>query len=430
LQDKRFPLEYLLFVFYLVLFAWLVTRVKFFTKTGLSKPQLIILFLLKIMAGIFYGWIGTYYGGLAQMYDTWVYHNQGIVEYNLLFTHPGQYFTNLFHNPYENGVKNFLESSGSYWNDLKGNMFIKIVSIFNILSFGNYYVNVIIYSFVSLFGPIAIYRVMMDVFPKRKTTLLLFSFLIPSFLYWTSGLHKEGLLFTGIGIITYILYFGLKEKKWSIARVLIVLVWLVLILALRNFVIIVLIPALLTWLIASRWPQRTARVFIICYLLFGILFFTSKYISSRLDFPQAVVNKQLEFMKLQGATSVPIKTLEPTAASFLKNTPQAINLSLIRPYPADVKHILSLAAAIEINALLLILILFLFFRNNGITNRQVLFFLFFLGFSLLLSIGFSQSNLGAIVRYRSIVLPLLVIPIAAMTDWERIKLLVNKYTKS
>ena len=58
-------MEYLLFIAYLVLFAWLVTRVKFFNTTGLSHPQLVIIFLLKVMAGIFYGWIGLYYGGLV-----------------------------------------------------------------------------------------------------------------------------------------------------------------------------------------------------------------------------------------------------------------------------------------------------------------------------------------------------------------------------
>jgi hypothetical protein len=422
--------EYLLFVFYLVLFAWLVTKVKFFTRSGLSKPQLIILFLLKIMAGIFYGWIGTYYGGLAQMYDTWVYHNQGITEYNLLFTNPNKYLTNIFHNPYGSGITDdFLKSSDSYWNDLKAKMFIKALSIFDIFSFANYYVNVIIYSFITLFGPIAIYRVMTDVFPSKKTTILLTVFLIPSFLYFTSGLHKEGLLFTGIGIITYAIYFGLKEKRWTAARIFMILAGLMTVLVLRNFIIVILIPALLTWLLSSRWPQYTGRIFAASYLIFVLLFFTTKYISPKLDFPQAVVSKQKEFMKLKGITSVPIKELEPTAASFFKNTPQAINLSIIRPYPSDVKHILSLAAAIEINFLLLIFLLFLFFRKNGIKNRHVIYFIIFFALTLMLAIGFSQNNLGAIVRYRSIVLPLLIIPIAALTDWEKIKGLASKYTK-
>ena len=207
-------MDYLLFVAYLVLFSWLVTKTRFFAKTGLSKPQLVIIFLLKVIAGIFYGWMGNYYGGLAQMVDTWNYHQNGLLEYQLLTSDPKEYFTNLFHDPYhQEGLKGFFSSKDSYWNDLKANVFIKILSIFDIFSFGYYYVNVIFYSFISLFGPIAFYRVMADVFPAQKRIILLTTFLVPSFLYWASGIHKEGLIFTGIALIIFHIYFGNKENK-------------------------------------------------------------------------------------------------------------------------------------------------------------------------------------------------------------------------
>ncbi|MBC7873819.1 MAG: hypothetical protein H7Y01_07485 [Ferruginibacter sp.] len=427
--QKSAVLEYLLFVVWLVLFAWIVTKVKFFTRTGLSQPQLIIIFLLKIMAGIFYGWIGLYYGGLAQMQDTWGFHTYSIQEYHLLFDQPREYFTNLFRDPYEGGVSKFFETTDSYWNDLKGNFFIKILSVLNIFSTGYYYVNVIFYSFITLFGAIAIYRVMSDVFPGRKMAILLATFLVPSFLYWTSGIHKEGLIFTGISLIVYCIYFGTKEKKFGFKRVLCLLAGLLLILALRNFLFIILVPAIIAWLIANRHPKYGLAIFSSLYLLFGILFFTARYINPKLDFPQAVVNKQQEFKNLRiGGSTIPMKDLEPTAVSFLKNTPQAINLSTIRPYPSDVKHILSLAAAIEINVLLLLFILFLFWRTNGNSSKSNNFRYFCVFFSLtvLLAIGFSVNNLGAIVRYRSVIMPLLVIPMAAQINWERLGSLLFK----
>ena len=414
-------MEYLLFVVFLILFAWLVTKVKFFTLTGLSKAQLIIIFLLKVMAGIFYGWIGIYYGGLAQMQDTWSYHTNSIGEYHLLFNNPHEYFTNLFHDPYESGVSKFFETTGSYWSDLKGNLFTKILSLLNIFSFGQYYVNVIFYSFITLFGAIAIYRVMSDVYPGRKQVILLATFLVPSFLYWTSGIHKEGLIFTGISLIVYCIYFSNKEKKFGIKRIICLVTGLLMILALRNFLIIILVPALIAWLLANRRPKYGFAIFSSLYLLFGILFFTVRYINPKLDFPQAVVNKQKEFKQLQaGSSTIPMNDLEPTALSFLKNTPQAINLSTIRPYPKDVRHILSLAAAIEINALLLIFLLFLFVRKSGINNKNIIYFCVFFSMTVLLAIGFSVNNLGAIVRYRSVIMPLVVIPMAAQIDWKRL----------
>ncbi|MBK9568840.1 MAG: hypothetical protein WAT34_10425 [Chitinophagaceae bacterium] len=421
-------MEYLLFVIYLVLFAWLVTKVKFFTRSGLSKPQLIIILLLKIMAGIFYGWIGLYYGGLAQMQDTWGFHNSSIQEYHLLFNNPHEYFTNLFNNPYESGVSKFFESNDSYWNDLKGNFLIKVLSVFNIFSFGHYYVNVILYSFVTIFGAMAIYRVMTDVFPGKKMTVLLATFLVPSFLYWTSGIHKEGLIFTGIGLIVYCIYFGLKEKRWGFKRILSLIIGFLLLISLRNFLIIIIIPAIIAWLLANRWPKYGLATFGTLYLLFGLLFFNLRLINPHLDFPRAVVNKQQEFIRLKGGNSnIPIKELEPTAASFLINTPQAINLSAIRPYPSDVKHILSLAAAIEINSLLLLFVLFIFFRKNGQHSRNLMFFCIFFSLSVLLAIGFSVNNLGAIVRYRSIIMPFLVIPMVAQIDWSRLGNFFSKH---
>lgn len=414
-------MEYLLFVAYLVLFAWLVTRVKFFTTTGLSNPQLIIIFLMKVMAGIFYGWIGLYYGGLAQMQDTWGFHAQSISEYNLLYTDPGEYLTNLFRDPYGGGFGGFFSGTDSYWNDLKSNILIKFFSVFNIFSFGNYYVNVIFYSFLTLFGAIAIYKVMNDAFPGKRMNILLATFLVPSFLYWTSGLHKEGLIFTGISFIVYSIYFSSREKRWGFKRITGLAVGLLLLLVLRNFILVIIIPAVMAWLAANRWPRYSLAIFSGIYIAFGIMFFVARYADTRFDFPQAVVNKQQEFIKLKGGnSSIPIKELEPNAISFLKNTPQAINLSTIRPYPSDVRHILSLAAAIEINILLLLFLVFIFWHRNGRRSDNLIYFCIFFSFSVLLAIGFSVNNLGAIVRYRSIIMPLLVVPMLASLDWPRV----------
>ncbi len=414
-------MEYLLFITYLVLFTWLITKIKFFTDAGLSRSQLIIVFLLKVMAGIFYGWMGIYYSGLAQMADTWMYHQNGIVEYHLLGDDPHAYFTNLFNNPAK-GFDNLFTSSDSFWNDLKSNIFIKFLSILDIFSFGYYYVNVIFYSFITLFGPIAIYRVMNDVFPGRKIPLLIATFLIPSFLYWASGLHKEGLIFTALALIIHAIYFANKVGKITVLRWIVVLAGMLILFALRNFVFAAFIPACIAWLLANKWRRHNLKIFLAVYTFFILLFFCGRYINPHLDFPQSVVNKQQSFLSLEGGRSnVPINELEPVFLSFLKNTPQAITLSALRPYPGDVRHLPSLAAAVEINLLLLLLILFLFFRvkNKGPLDSSV-YCCFFFSISLMLAIGYTSNNLGAIVRYKSILLPLLIIPLAVQVDWNRL----------
>lgn len=382
------------------------------------------------MAGIFYGWVGVYYGQMAQMVDTWFYYSEGLNEYKILISHPIEFFTNLFHNSYESGYTNFLVSENSWWNDVKANFIIKVMAIFHLFSFGNYYVNVIFYSFLSLFGPMAIYRVMKDVFPTQNATVLIATFLIPSFLYWTSGLHKEGLIFVGLSLIIYHFYFGFKENRFPLYRVLLILFGLFIVILLRNFLILPLLPPLFAWILCYKWKAKPLLIYGLVLLLAITVFFTGGYISPKLDFPQAVVIKQKEFIQLVGHSSVAVNELKPRFISFLINAPQAISLSTIRPYPSDVRHLLSLAAAAEIAVILVFLFVFIFWRSqNGQLSPFLLFCIFF-SFGVLLMIGYSVNNLGAIVRYRSIVFPLLLVPMAAKIDWSRINQLVTENIKN
>lgn len=412
-------LEHLLFAAYLIFFAWIITRIKFFTKSGLTTPQLIIFFLLKVMAGIFYGWIGVYYGQMAQMVDTWAYHYKSITEYELLKSDPIQFFSGLFHNTYEGGYTNFLTSKESWWNDLKSNFFIKVLALFNLFSFGHYYINLIFYSFITLFGPVALFRIMHNIFPAKKIPVMLATFMVPSFIYWTSGLHKEGLIFLGFALIAYHLYFGFKENSFPVYRVLLILLGFSLVLILRNFLILTLVPAIIAWMLAQKLPYRPFIIYIVVYAASLIVFFAAKYVHPKLDFPEAVVIKQQEFLNLGGNSAVTVHKLEPTFISFLKNAPQAFGLSTLRPYPSDVRHLLSLAAAVEINLLLLLFFIFLFWRNK-IQMNPFLYFCLFFSFSILMMIGYSVNILGAIVRYRSIVFPFLIVPLAAAVNWNKI----------
>ncbi len=419
-----------MFIGYLVFFAYLITRTSFFRATGLSKPQLVIIFLLKVIAGIFYGWVGTYYGQLAQMADTWNYHYQGVAELRILSEHPAEYFTNIFHNPYQQGLSNFFGSESSYWNDLKSNVFIKFLSVFDVFTGGLYYVNVILYTFCVLFGPMALYRVMIDLFPGRKVAVVIGVFFIPSFFYWGSGMHKEGLIFLGIAFITYGIYFARREKSYRAKHILFIAAGLLLLLLLRNFVLMLILPAVFAWFLANRWPGRAVLVFSAIYLLCILLFFTTRYIIPQLDFPAAVVAKQEAFTKLTGGSSQRVRVLTPTLGGFLINAPQAMALAATRPHPSDISHLLSLAAALEVWILVLLLSAALIFRVRWkpSTRPTILFFLFF-SLSLLLAIGFSVNNIGAIARYRSVILPLVMTPVLALTDWDRIIALFSRLDK-
>ncbi|MES2881128.1 MAG: hypothetical protein V4676_03195, partial [Bacteroidota bacterium] len=185
-----------------------------------------------------------------------------------------------------------------------------------------------------------------------------------------------------------------------------------------------LLPCLFAWLLAVKLKLKPTLIFASVLFLSLFVFFTAKFLHPKLNFPEAVVIKQQEFFKLGGKSAVRVDSLKPRLSSFLQNAPGAFSITTIRPYPADVRHLLSLAAAVEINLILVLVLLFAFYRRKPVQLNPFLFFCICFSFATLMMIGYSVNVLGAIVRYRSIVFPFLIVPMVASINWQQIKVLV------
>jgi hypothetical protein len=413
----------ILFIGYLIALSWGVTRIRFFRSSGLTQTQLILLFCLKVAVGIFYGWLGVYYASTGNMRDTWAFHTGGLEEEILLLNDPVRFLTELIHDPYEGGKWKLFQSDDSYWNDLKGNALIKGLAILNLITGGHYFVNVLFYNFFGLIGLVCFYRVLTHRFHTQPIATALTVLLLPSVLFWTSGIHKEGILFTAIGLITYCIYFSFQARHWSIKRIAAIFLSLLLILVFRNHLLLALLPALLLWALTQRFPNHKGWITAALYTGCLLLFFLSPVITPRLNLPEAVAQKQHEFLQLKGGkSSLPVEPLEPTPMGFLKNLPQSLDLALTRPHLSNVRHLLSLAAYLEVIGWAVILLLWIWFRDKRKTwpRESLDYFLLTFSIAVILIIGFSINNLGAIVRYRSIVLAALITPLAASIDWKRI----------
>ena len=413
-------MSYLLFIFYCFLFCWLITRIKFFKVAGLGNRMLIFLFLVRIMVSLFNCYMNVYHYTVS---DILSFQQQGVDEFHLLFNNPGEYFTNIFHNGHSNGYAGFLASSDSYWNDTRSNIIVKILSLFNIFSGTNFYVNTLIYNFFIFWASVCLYRVFLQIFPADKFILICSIFLLPSVVYFTSGIHRDGLIFLSLSILIYHLFYMLKKRSFSGKRMLVILFFLSLIFLLRNFVFITLIPALIAWMVAELKPKFAFISFIGIYCVVAVLFFCSGYLSPKTDLPTYVSNRQIAFIEIAkgGASSININPLYPNFRSFLNNTPQAFNHSLMRPYLTEKFTLIYVPAALEIFLYEILFIIFIFFRKKNISIQPFIYFCIFFSITMLLVIGYTIPIIGAIVRYRSDYLPFLLIPIFCMTDWRQVR---------
>jgi hypothetical protein len=194
-------LNYLLFAFYLVILCSLLLRVPFIKNAGIGSGTLLSLFLLKILAGIAIGWIAIHIYGPGN--DYWDTNDYAREEFQLLQTNPVKYLINIFTSSYQGGYGGVFSSGNSYWNDLKGNIVIKLVSIFNIFSRGDYYINSLFFNFIIFFAHVILYRLFIKIYPDRQVWVIIGCFLLPSTLYFSSGIHKDGLVLLLMAVLIY-----------------------------------------------------------------------------------------------------------------------------------------------------------------------------------------------------------------------------------
>lgn len=399
---------FLLFIIYLAALTYLITRITFIRKCGLPLQLIIALFLIKIFAGLAIGWISQeFYPGN----DYWGLNKDGLVEYKMLINDPATFFSNIFYSPYENKYAGIFNAVGSYWNDLRDNIILKILGVCNLFSRGNYYINSLFFNFFGFFGPVALFRVFSVILKNNYRAVLIGCFLLPSTLYFSSGLHKDLIVFTLIGLFFYALYFiavkQASKKKWAL-----LLVSLLGLFLMRNFIVIALIPALLAYFISAKKAGSAFAIFVSVYLIGFFLLFISQKIVPSFQPLKLITQRQSDFNDLPvAATQLPVIKLEPTVSSLVKNAGQAFDHSFLRPYVWDTKSSYLLLLAVEMIIYeLLIFVVLLRYRATLKINQPFILLGFFFAFSMIMLIGYVIPNAGSVVRYRSLYLPFLLTP--------------------
>ncbi|WP_336516774.1 hypothetical protein [Pollutibacter soli] len=405
----------IIFIAYLMFFSWLITRIRFNRKSELAPVLLVFFFVFRVITGCIYGWVHSLQPDYQTTMDTWKFFSDGLNETKLLINDPAAFFKELVRNPYQGGFGRFFSTSDSYWNDLKHNIMIKFAGILNLFSGSNYYVNIIFYNFIVFFGPVALYRSVRYFTSENKNIYLFLCFLFPTTVFWTCGFHKEGLLFTSVSLI---IFYCLKAfySTWRWTSVLMIIFLFGLIFLLRNNIIFALVPAWLLWMLSHHFPKKTQVIFVSGVVFFLLLFFTSKYFIPRLDLPESVRQRQIEFMLLGGNTYVQMDTLQPNVMGFVKHLPIAADMAFLRPHPGE-GSFFYIPFTIESVTVIVFAILALTRKRKPMPDKPFLYFMLMYAIGLLLLIGYTITNTGAVIRYRSIAFPFLLMALALIINW-------------
>jgi hypothetical protein len=383
-----------------------------------AKMGAVILFCLAYM---------IFYSG-----DTLDYFNSTVAVNHVFFQHSDQYFQMMLNGnkpeyySYFNAETYYPE--GHMFRDPKTFFVIRLISPLVLLCGNSFMISSIIMSLISFIGLWKFYKLLCGLYPSLYKYFFFSALLIPSVLFWGSGLLKDTITMSATAWISYSIFMVFFKRKKLIPNIIAIIVMAFLIISIKPYIFVSLVPGLLIWLFfnqVKRIPNKLIRAFItpLAFLLVliaaaALLNNMGQYLGVYGDVDSAinkvkVTQEDLLQSSHYGSNNYDIGVIEPSAWGLIKKAPQAIMAGMFRPFLWEARNPFIVVSGLE-NLSLLILLIFILIKVglkvffNAIISDPFLSYAFVFALLFAFGIGLASTNFGALVRYRIPLLPFLV----------------------
>ncbi len=387
-------------------------------KTALLKNYFFISLIIKLLSGLAVGAIYQFY---YQEGDVLYLFHQGELLHEWLVNEPMRFLR--FPDPTVLASDYYLGE----FKDLNSRVvfFTKAVAIINVLTFNNFWLTSLWFSWFSFLGFWHGAGALARLFPQSKQAIIFSFFLLPSVIFWSSGLLKEsilcGALCACVGIFLNVVFPNDEANiqknnalRKNIIQLLTFSFCIFLIWKIKYYYLAVLLPTLLAYLAVHFLRRKYEISFSKQLIFFFLIFLTICFLASfshpnfHLDyFLIALADSHQQIVSTTDADNLLyFNDFQPNLWSFLKNMPLAIFESLFAPLAWEAGgKALKIFAGIE--NILIYSIFLLTFRYQWQADKYRLLLIACLTYIFLLAtlLAISTPSIGTLVRYKAGFLP-------------------------
>jgi len=231
--------------------------------------------------------------------DIFKYFDDGKVIYDSLFTNPMDYFKMLLgiNDPsllhYYQDMRHWSrEFNQGLYNENR--TLIRFNALIHIFSFGSYHVHTVFMCFLSTMGLMGIFKAFSVYLKDKSKELFAAVFLLPSVLFWGSGVLKEGLILFSLGMSIYY-YFRIISEKFNIIHFILLLISLAFLSITKLYIVLIILPAMMAHLWISKSKNKYSEL---KYLVVLISYFTAGLLIPNYDFPFMLMEKQRQAVNM------------------------------------------------------------------------------------------------------------------------------------
>lgn len=411
----------------------LVYGVAYVVRPFVTDPINRVYFLpaltVKIIGALAVGFIYQFYYGGG---DTFNYHTYGSRHvWEAFMNSPSKGFKLLFDYPNLEGTYEY-SSKIIFYLDPSSYAIVRLASVFDLLTFSSYSATAVLFAVFSFVGMWLFFLVFYERHAHLHKWMAFAAFFIPSVFFWGSGLLKDTITIGCLGFATHAIYKIFVAHRGNLAQ------WIMLVLSLyglwsiKIYILLTFLPAGILWIFITN--LQYARSLVLRLLLFpftigltSILGYyaivkagedNSKYSLDKLGQTAQITAYDIRYFSGRGAGSgYSLGELDGSIGSMIALAPQAINVSLFRPYLWEVNNPLMLLSALE-SCFLLIYCIYIITTQNLMVLRAMkqpdIFFSLVFSISFAFAVGVSTFNFGTLVRYKIPMLPFFLIALVLM----------------
>ncbi|TXK28393.1 hypothetical protein FVR03_20855 [Pontibacter qinzhouensis] len=373
--------------------------------------------LLKLLAGVLLGLLYHHYYGAG---DTITYHKASLRLRDYAFLSPTGYVRLILFNEFESEAFRSTVPFSANPGFSNSFYFIKMDSVLNLITGGNYYIKSLYYSLFSFCGAVCLVASLAHVFPGTKRAAVVAFLFFPTVVFWGSGLSKDSVLMGSMcWVVAFVL--DLAHRNIKVLQVLLGLLMLYVFIRIKVFMAAALIGILAAYLLI-QWlarfslqlqRERTQLILLLSLTVgVGLLLMLSVGIFNPVFlFWQIVTSHDAILAQSLHGPHIQFHQLEPGWQGILINMPKAFFSAVYRPFLFESCQPLYLLLGAENFILLLLSMLSVasLLRRGSSWHMPPFYVALFL-FVVLTAIltGLSTPNFGSLSRYRIIFMPFLV----------------------
>jgi hypothetical protein len=407
---------YLIPAVWLLITFFCISKLNFYKLPQITPGFRYAAFFYKVVLGVlnYYIWLNVIGHG-----DSLRYVHDSLIVYNSLFENPGHFFELITRSSLENIPEHLLSYQKELYIEWHVNEYhmVRLLAILNVFTFGNEWANIIIISWLGFTVSIGLFKSLHHFFivsEKQNRWLFFAIFLLPSVIFWSGGLLKEGPTFILLCIIAIQLFkieFSADRSKTPGVPLFIIVLCLWMMLLVRDYLAILLCANLVLWFFSRSFvkPERSIVAFLVGSGFTVVLLFILPMLLPQYNFFVYAQQEQQYFLSAEPDADYHFEAIGGNSIDVAKQIPYVLNNILFRPNFLASSNFFRLYQSIE---LLLVwgLIFYFMFRHVLKKTRFTLsgMMLLIISIELLFIYGLLVTDADTLSRYRSIPLFLIL----------------------